>query len=277
MHHHPQRGESRLTFRYHAAVCNSMECRAVHLARHESALASYAYPRHIEALMRLCFGTPEMIGRGHLIVDSGAFTAHAQGQRVDVHEYGEYCVNFANRHGEKLAGLEFMNLDVIGNQPASDEHHRILQDEYGLNPMPVFTYGAPLATLERMAAQHPRLALGGLVPLSREVDAVEAWLRRCFDALHGAEVRVHLLGIGRASLLHDFPVASCDSGSFSRRYRFDRRESSQDTHPTLSGPDLKVRALADELARLQALERAVNDRRPHQTYRPSDQPALFPA
>lgn len=258
--------------RYHLVVSRSgHECRALHAARHPHVLASYASGSALRGVLRHHLLTPEMRGRGHLLVDSGAFSALTRGLALDVRAYGAFCAALAAEHGADLAALEFINLDVIGDQAASDEHERVLRGEFGLDPVPVFTFGARLRDLEAMAARSGRVALGGLVPFAQDRATLRGWLGRCFDVLGGAGPRVHLLGIAQEWALMAYPVASCDSSSWSAVVRFGRGR------PAGEGSAWKAGALEARVRDAQALEARVAARWAARAFRPGAQPGLFDA
>lgn len=247
------------------------EFKAARAARHPHVLASYADPSIIRGVMRHHLSTPDMIGQGHLIIDSGAFTAFTQGQRIDIHAYGEFLTNFQAVHGDALASLEVMNLDVIGDQDASARNEQVLRDEYGLTPTPVFTFGAPVQELRDMAARSPRLALGGLVPYSQDRDTLHGWLRRCFDALQGQSVSVHLLGIAQEDVLRAFPAATCDSTAWSNVVRAGRARHLEAIHP---GNTWKIPALTERVEQVQRMEHRVTDYWQTAKYTPAPAPLL---
>jgi len=257
---------------YLACSRSGHEYRAAHAARHPHILVSYADQSAVRGIMRHHLGTPEMIGQGHLIIDSGAFTAYTQGLRVDVHEYAEFVTHFEAVHGEKLASLEVMNLDVIGDQQASDRNEQVLREEYGLAPVPVFTFGAPLAGLEQLASRAHRLALGGLVRHAQDRVTLDGWLERCFDALQGAPVSVHLLGITQERVLRRFPACTCDSSTWSNVVRAGRARHLEALHP---GNTWKVPALVERIGQVQQLERAVTDHWETTKYTPAPEPLLL--
>lgn len=257
--------------RYHLAMGRSgREYEAARAARHPDILASYAAPSAVRGVLRHHLATPEMHGTGRLILDSGAYSALTLGLALNVHAFGAFAVGLAAEWGDALAELEVVNLDVIGNQGASDEHERVLRGEYGLQPVPVHTFGAPLRVLERMAARSPRLALGGLVPHAQDRATLRGWLTRCFDALDGSGARVHLLGIARPWVLEAFPVASCDSTTWSAGVRFGRGKTTGD-----AGRAAQVTALTSTALGAQALAAQVSRHWEGRTYRPSAQLALF--
>lgn len=181
-------------------------------------LMSYAH-RRVEEFLRGCWTS------GHrLLIDSGAFTAWSIGEVVRPEEYAEWALDFERRWRPHLGALEFISLDVIGDQEASWRNLQALRLR-GLHPIPVVTHGVDLAHLDRAIEESPRVALGGLVPLTRDPPALRAWLDACFRRIarqrgRGALPRVHLLGVTQPWVLRRYPVYSADSSSWEVTIRY---------------------------------------------------------
>jgi hypothetical protein len=163
--------------------------------------------------------------RPRVIIDSGAFTAFTTGKTIDPRDYGKWALEFKQRWEPKLAALHFMNLDVIGDQDASWENQAILE-ALGLKPLPIVTYGADKRHLIRAIENYHYIALGGLVPWSRQKDKLKSWLDYCFSIVmahnkkNGVMPRVHLLGITTDWVLKRYPCYSSDSSSWVSCLRF---------------------------------------------------------
>ena len=156
--------------------------------------------------------------RPRVIVDSGAFTAWSTGKVIKPQDYAEWALGFEARWRPKMASLEFMNLDVIGDQDATWRNLAILQG-LGMSPMPVVTFGVDLAHLDR-ALEYPYISLGGLVPYTRNKPKLRAWLDACFSRVMahrkrtGTLCKVHLLGVTTDWVLKRYPCYSSDSSSW---------------------------------------------------------------
>jgi len=136
-------------------------------------------------------------------LDSGAFTAHAQGKEVDHAHYIEYA---------KSSGAEeVFGLDVIGNPTGTAVN---LEKEWkaGLNSIPTIHYGQATPDRVAWARSGPtgKIAIGGVARLS----FAKRWN-------HTAEVfrlawpcRIHGLGIADARIITAFPFDSVDSSSW---------------------------------------------------------------
>lgn len=118
--------------------------------------------------------------RPRVIIDSGAFTAWSTGKRIDPRDYAEWALDFDKRWRHKMASLEFMNLDVIGDQDASWRNQAILE-RLGMAPLPIITFGVDLKHLDRALEEYDYIALGGLVPYSRDKVKLKKWLDACFS------------------------------------------------------------------------------------------------
>ena len=163
--------------------------------------------------------------RPRVIIDSGAFTAFTTGKVINPRDYAKWALEFKQKWEHKMAALHFMNLDVIGDQDASWVNQEILEG-LGLKPLPIITYGAEKRHLERALQEYPYIALGGLVPHSRDKTALRKWLDHCFAMVMkqkkktGILPRIHLLGITTDWVLKRYPCYSSDSSTWVACLRF---------------------------------------------------------
>lgn len=142
-----------------------------------------------------------------VLLDSGAFSvyrAQVKGKKVKDINLNEYC-QFIRDNMDILEG--YFNLDVIGS-PEKTRENLCLMEQQGLDPIPVFHMGSPLAELDRLVKDgYPVIGLGGTVgiPEQKRVEFLGMVFNRhpnqCF----------HGLGISSLSLLSTFPFFSCDS------------------------------------------------------------------
>lgn len=157
----------------------------------------------------------------NLIFDSGAFTAFKSGKIITVEEYFEFISLFKERWQGKFNSFVYMNLDVIGDQEKSEINQKKLEKK-GLNPMPIFTYGADIKIFKEMVANYPYIALGGLVGRKNII----GWLDYCFCAFKRESIpKIHLLGITKEEILLRYPAYTCDSSSWTSGLRFGRDTS----------------------------------------------------
>lgn len=160
-----------------------------------------------------------------VIIDSGAFTAWTSGKPIHVHDYAKWALDLDVRWRSKTASLEFMNLDVIGDQEGTWRNQAILEG-LGMKPMVIVTYGVDLKHLDRALEQYDYIALGGLVPYTRHKDKLKKWLDACFGRIMayrkktGILRRIHLLGVTTEWVLKRYPCYSSDSSSWVSCLRF---------------------------------------------------------
>lgn len=165
-----------------------------------------------------------------LCLDSGAFSAWTQGEKIDVHDYIAYVKK--NKH---LLDTYF-NLDVIPGKPnqprtpeqvkkAAKQSYRNLQimKKAGLDPIPVFHQGESFEWLNKLLEDnHVYIALGGLGGQSDTESII--WLDRCFNILTDKQgraiIKIHGLGVSSFNLLRRYPWYSCDSTSWAKSSAF---------------------------------------------------------
>lgn len=190
---------------------------------HDSHLTTYADQSEVGNTMAAIGHRVDL--RPRVIIDSGAFTAWSTGKVIHPKDYAEWALDFDSRWRHKMASLEFMNLDVIGDQDATWRNLEILEG-LGMRPMPIVTYGVDLKHLDRALENYDYIALGGLVPYSRDKVKLKSWLDACFYRVMkyrkktGIMRRVHLLGITTDWVLKRYPCYSSDSSSWVSCLRF---------------------------------------------------------
>ena len=190
----------------------------------DSTLASYAYldDRH-EKEWSGAWQAPDLLPR--VIIDSGAFTAWTSGKPIDPRDYAKWALDFKERWEHKMQALYFMNLDVIGDQDASWVNQSILEG-LGLKPIPIITFGANKKHLIKALDNYDYIALGGLVPYTRDKVKLQKWLDFCFTIIMqkykatGVMPKIHLLGVTTDWVLKRYPCFSSDSSSWVSCLRF---------------------------------------------------------
>lgn len=220
-----------------AAKEKAFEAMRIHLAGHSAtpAMENQIRPEH-DAHLTTYADQTEAVNtvnaivnrvdlRPRVIIDSGAFTAWFTGKAIHPKDYAEWALDFDKRWRHKMASLEFMNLDVIGDQEASWRNQKVLEG-LGMKPLPIITYGVDLAHLDRALFEYPYIALGGLVPYSRDKAKLKKWLDACFSRIMahrkktGIMPRIHLLGITTDWILKRYPCFSSDSSTWVSCLRF---------------------------------------------------------
>jgi hypothetical protein len=196
----------------------------------ENHLTTYADPLEVKNKEKVIQRqiAENSLGEGVLprvIIDSGAFSAFASNRIVHPQEYAQWAIQFDAKWRSHLKSLLFMNLDVIGDQDATWKNQKLLE-KLGMNPMPIVTHGVDLSHLDRALEGYDYIALGGLVPHTRQRKKLEAWLDPCFSRVMAyfkktKKLRkVHLLGITSEWVLQRYPLYSCDSSSWTSCLRF---------------------------------------------------------
>jgi hypothetical protein len=142
----------------------------------------------------------------NIFIDSGAFSAFTKNVQIDIQEYCDYLI----RNREKIA--LYANLDVIGDWRGSLKNLRTMEDR-GLKPLPVFHTGEPWSVLTDLVNEYDYIALGGMVPLSRQEGALTRFLDNCFSRI-GPGKKVHGFGMTQADNLKRYPFYSVDSTSW---------------------------------------------------------------
>lgn len=163
-----------------------------------SVLVSFAYRK---AWAKIC----DLDLWREVVLDSGAFTAHKTGERIDVVELAEWIL--AERARDSRV-TEAFTLDVIGGSwresLANTERLRQLGVE---DVIPVYHVGEPTDVLVSLCRDYPKVGLGGAVGYRRRVE----WAALCFRAVWPK--RLHGLGFGETSL-DRLPFHSIDNSSW---------------------------------------------------------------
>lgn len=157
-------------------------------------------------------------------LDSGAFSAWAQGKAIDL---DEYCA-FVHHHIEHID--VYANLDVIPGLPGQPADSQTRQEAAtqswtnylymkadGLDPLPVFHYGESFDWLTKMLDYGCEyIGLGGMVGINK--DQRRDWLDRVFMRITNADgrpvVKTHGFGMTAMPLIFRYPWYSVDSTSW---------------------------------------------------------------
>lgn len=150
--------------------------------------------------------------RARLMFDSGAFSAMTQGAPIDLHDYGRYLVT------HQAAFECYVNLDVIRDPDTTWHNQQVLEQEYGLTPMPVFHAGTDRRWLTHYLDRYDYIALGGIALVRGE--ARSGWLARNLAA--AGNHRFHYLGVTNQDVLVQMTPYSADSSSWGAGYRYGR-------------------------------------------------------
>jgi hypothetical protein len=149
-------------------------------------------------------------GQYNLIVDSGAFTAFNAGKTVDLDAYCDMIKRL-----EFLQPFEYVQLDVIGNHEETMRNYLKMRD-MGLNPVPVFTRGAPLEMLEKFYEMTDYVFIGGIA--RAKSDPENAFVR--WIASKVGKRKMHLLGVTRNDAVNAARPYSVDSSTWIQCARY---------------------------------------------------------
>ena len=146
--------------------------------------------------------------------DSGAFSAHTLGQTIDPEEYMQWVEKWSHVFTAVSAP------DVIGDYVASRQATRVMLDRVQSLPvLPVYHVGEPPALLEEYLEWAPYIALGGMVPLTKQRDLLKRWLDATFGMIPYS-TRVHGFGMTTWEIVKRYPWYSVDSSSWCSVFRF---------------------------------------------------------
>lgn len=146
-------------------------------------------------------------GVNDLILDSGAFSAFTMNTKIDIVGYGKTILE------NKQYITRCANLDVIGDSEETYKNWLTLK-EMGCNPLPVIHYGSDSKWFDIYLKEHKveYLALGGLVPYTKQKTKLKKWLDYSFSFIKPYfPVKTHLFGVTTNWVLKRYPIYSCDS------------------------------------------------------------------
>jgi len=162
-------------------------------------LVSYVYGK------RFLKRRPELDYRDW-VLDSGAYSAFNSQIEIRLDDY----IVFARQQIETDPTLsEVFALDVIGDYRASLRNTETMW-KAGVPAIPCYHYGEPEWVLKEIAAQYPKIALGGCarVPVETKVQ----WSAQVFARVFPK--RIHGFGFGGDRYVRELPFHSVDSTSW---------------------------------------------------------------
>ena len=140
-----------------------------------------------------------------IMLDSGAFSAHAAGKNVNLLDY----LNYIEANSAFLS--HYISLDVIGDDPLTRYFYEIMRFK-GYDPIPVFHYNGDPETLQYYLDNGKTLiALGGTVPVADKTQVVQ-WCEKLSES--HPELQFHLLGSTSSKLLECKSIVSCDASTW---------------------------------------------------------------
>ena len=179
------------------------------------------------------------------MLDSGAWSAHNCGAKIDLEEYTDFCLD---RLANDPRLVEVAALDVIGNWQASAENTAYMHRR-GVPALPTFHPGEPWECLEEMARESDKIALGGIVRWPRR--RKHTWIGQCFARVWPK--RIHGFGLLDPYLLKSYPFESCDASSWDfGPYATGVWKSLGNKRPGLRGDRQPIRVEVEHYLRLEA-------------------------
>ena len=148
-----------------------------------------------------------------IMADSGAFTAMTSGGEVTLAEYAGWIQRWQHRFDA------YANLDVIKDAEGTLTNQRILEDEYGLQPLPVFHVLEDWKYLDHYLENYHYVGLG-VAGMQARKDAVMRWLVKCFKRRVGTDTEYHGFGLTGWPVMRSFPWLSVDSSSWGQGFRY---------------------------------------------------------
>jgi hypothetical protein len=169
-------------------------------------LCSYVYFQSMTRLLQ-----DPAVKMRYWVLDSGAFTAHANGKPIELQRYIDFC-------HQQLASAtpprEVYALDVIGDHVASARNAEEMWRQ-GVKAIPTFHIGEPEQALLDMAKRYPKIALGGVAGMGTRA---LPFLKQCFARVWPK--RMHLFGIHSEDVLFQLPFESADSSNWQMTFAF---------------------------------------------------------
>ena len=146
-----------------------------------------------------------------LFLDSGAFTAHTKGTKIDICEY----TKFAEKHAPLINVIS--SLDHITSWKKSLSNLTI--SNLSVPTIPCFHYGEPFDLLQMYVNSFPYIALGGLI-ISGYTKFIP-WLDECFgkyicDKNGYPKIKVHGFAVTSQKIMFRYPWYSVDSSTWLR-------------------------------------------------------------
>lgn len=139
-------------------------------------------------------------------LDSGAFTAKQSGTEVNL---SDYIVFVRERQARDVTLAEVFALDVIGDSRATLDNTAAMW-KAGVEAIPTYHVGEPEWVLREIAAQYPKIALGGMVGMASapKLRFINACLSRVWPK------KVHGFGVANERILMAAPLHSADATSW---------------------------------------------------------------
>jgi hypothetical protein len=138
------------------------------------------------------------------VMDSGAYSAQNSGRTINLQDYIDTC--------KKLLAAdptltEVFALDVMSDWKASRKNTEEMWRQ-GVPAIPTYHVGEPEEALRIMAAEYPKIAIGGAVGYKKK----RQWATQVFARVWPK--KIHGLGFGTADTLLHLPFHSADASNW---------------------------------------------------------------
>ncbi len=140
------------------------------------------------------------------VLDSGAFSAKNSGKEIKLENYIARARALIDEHGDLT---EVYSLDVIGDWRATLKNTELMW-QANIKAIPCFHYGEPEDALKGLAADYPKIALGGAAYMKMRPKM--RWAAQCFGRVWPK--RIHGFGFGSERSLMELPFHSVDASSW---------------------------------------------------------------
>lgn len=140
------------------------------------------------------------------VLDSGAFSAFNIGSEIKLDDYIETCKQLL---ATDQTLTEIFSLDVIGDFKAGLKNNELMWKQ-GIKAIPCYHFDEPEWVLKEIAANFPKIALGGcaMVPVTTKLK----WAEQCFARVFPK--KIHGFGFGSQVFVERLPFDSVDSSSW---------------------------------------------------------------
>ncbi len=144
---------------------------------------------------------------GDWVLDSGAYSAHTKGTAISLDAFIADALRLQAEPGSTLS--EVFALDVIGDWRASMKNTEEMWRR-GVPAVPCYHEGEPWSVLTGLAADYPKVAIGGMVGVAP--NRKRAWVQECFSRVWPK--KIHGFGITNVSILETVPFHTVDASNW---------------------------------------------------------------
>lgn len=140
------------------------------------------------------------------VLDSGAFSAHVSGKKIDLQAYGETCLELL---ATDKTLTEVFSLDIIGDWRASEKNTERLWN-MGIPAIPCYHINEPEDVLIALARDYPKIAIGGVARVKGSLK--KKFAEQCFARVWPKPI--HGFGFGAKEMILSLPFHSVDASNW---------------------------------------------------------------